>query len=268
MKTQIHIKIALLLLGLITIINFQAIAQAHKENKLGPISSLNLGIRYSSLYENRGVILYDGYQIDPVVGVFFFNDRLEFLGDSISYRDFIYSDQIRLRTRLQSITDNPLYPAVDSKKRTDREDSVEWQNKIELFTPGYNENYIAEFDLGFSKDLSAHNGLYIDFTSKLKLFDFSMDKLKILIEPNLFFTLGYGDENHNQYFYGPQAADAGLNNLSYGLWFNFPNEADRNYPIIQIKHFEVLGKQRLEADYAKDNSSGWMISFIATGGIL
>ncbi len=263
-----YLKLAAILLGFITTINYQAKAQTKKENQLGPLSSLNLGIRYSSIYENRGLVLYDGYQIDPVIGVFLFNDRLEFLGDSIGYRDFIYTDQIRLRTRLQSITDNPLFPEVDSKKRFDREDSFEWQNKIEFFTPGYNDDYISEFDLGFAKDLSAHNGLYLDFTSKLKLFDFTIDKLKVLIEPNLFFTLGYGDENHNRYFYGPQATDAGLNNLSYGIWFSFPKEADRNYPIIQIKHFQVLGKQRAQSDYAKDNSSGWMISFIATGGIL
>ena len=36
----------------------------------GFLSSLNLGFRYSSVLQNRGIILYRGFQIDPDFPVF------------------------------------------------------------------------------------------------------------------------------------------------------------------------------------------------------
>lgn len=234
----------------------------------GLLSSVNLGIRYSSLLQNRGVILYDDFQIDPVLGVFFFDDRVEFLGDSLGFRDFIYKDQLRFRTRLVSITDQPLFPAHESLKANSphRKETYEWSNQLELFLPGYNENYFAEIDLGLNKDLSAHKGTYIELQTKIKLLEFRPPKVETLIEPNMLLTFGWGDSAHNQYLYGPSANTDEFNNFSYGLWFAFPEEADRNYPIIQIKHFEVIGDSK-NAEFAKDRNSGWVISFIATGGI-
>src|SRR5690606_29475429 len=112
-------------------------------------SSINVGARYSSLLQNRGVIFYRDYQIDPIFSVFMFDDRLEFLGDSLGYRDFIYKDSIRLRTRVMSITDNALFP--DNKSISDgnfdREDSFEWVNGVEFFLPGYSSDFFAEIDL-------------------------------------------------------------------------------------------------------------------------
>ncbi len=76
-----------------------------------------------------------------------------------------------------------------------------------------------------------------------------------------------GDSAHNQYFYGPNINSSGFNNFSYGFWFAFPEEADRFYPIIQIKHFEAISDFKI-SDYAKDRNEGWLFSFIATTGIL
>lgn len=235
----------------------------------GIISSLNLGFRYSSLLQNRGVIFYKDFQIDPVVGVFFFDDRLEYLGDSIGFRDFIYKDIVRFRTRLASITDKPLFPVHESIKSNlaDRQDSYEWVNQVEFFLPGYNENYAAEIDLSYAKDLATHRGQYIEMQSKLKLFEFKISTTKTLIEPNLYFSAGWGDQRHNKYFYGPSADKSELNNMSYGLWLAFPEEADRFYPIIQIKHFKVIGQSR-DAEYVRNSNSGYLISFIATYGVL
>lgn len=235
----------------------------------GLISSLNIGIRYSSLLQQRGIILYKDFQIDPVVGVFFLDDKVEFLGDSIGYRDFIYEKSVRLRTRLVSLTDKPLFPSHESVKKTfpSREDTIEWSNQIEFFLPSYDENYKAEIDFSFAKDLIAHQGHYFEVQLKTKLFDFSVPLTETLVEPNFYFSLGWGDDRHNKYFYGPSADKSELNNLSYGLWFAFPEEADRFYPIVQIKRFEVLGQNR-NAEYAKNSDSGYLLSFIATYGVL
>lgn len=235
---------------------------------LAMISSINVGVRYSSLLETRGVVQYRDYQIDPVVGVFAFDDRLEFLGDSLSYRDFVYQDKIRLRTQVASLTDQPLFPVVDSIKNgsPQRGDTYEWRNRAEFFLPGYNDNYLAEFDLGLAKDLSRHWGHYVDLQSKIKIFRFHMPGLDTDIEPNLFASIGWGDAAHNRYFYGPGAGQDGLNNSSLGLWFAFPEESDRFYPIVQLIHFQTLGHKNRNADFAKNRDEGWLFSFIATFG--
>ena len=100
----------------------------------------------------------------------------------------------------------------------------------------------------------------------MKLTDVRLSGL--LIEPNLAASLGWGDQEQNRYFYGPSAAGSSISNASYGLWFVFPEEADRNYPIIQLQHFEVLGDSNRRAEYARGHGEGWLFSFIATYGVL
>lgn len=241
--------------------------QARSPHHKGFLSSLNLGIRYSSVLEKRGVILYRDFQIDPVLGLFFLDDRVEFVGDSLGFRDFVIEDRLRLRTRLVSISDQPLFPKNQSVHENDpsRPDTYEWSTSAELFLPGYNSNYKSEIDLEFSKDIATHHGHYVDLQAKLKLFAARLPLLGSLIEPNLFASAGVGDLAHNQYFYGPSAS-AGLNNDAYGLWFAFPEEADRYYPVVQIRHFEVL--ETRNAEFARGRNEGWLFSFIATNGFL
>lgn len=265
---NLFFHLTFMLLTVICLKSFPVLANQSPHHQ-GLLSSLNLGIRFSSVFENRGVILYKDFQVDPVLAVFFLDDRVEFLGDSIGYRDFIYQDRVRLRTRLVSLTDQPLFPDYESIRSNfvHRPDTYEWSNRVEFFLPGYIEKYLAEIDLSWAKDLSVHHGNYVDLQTKIKLFDFRLPFAETKIEPNLFASVGWGDTNHNQYFYGPSANGNGLNNLSYGLWMAFPEEADRFYPIVQIKHFQVLG-DHANAEYAKNNSEGWLFSFIATYGVL
>lgn len=254
-----------LLLILFFIVN-TTFAGVHHE---GVLSSINLGVRYSSLLQNRGVILYKDFQIDPVLAIFLFNDRFEFLGDSIGYRDFIHSDFLRLRTRIISVTDKPLFPKHGTiyANSTHRKDSYEWSNGVEIFLPGYNKDYGAELDFSYNKDISAHQGNYLELQSKFKIFSFEAPLLQTRVEPNFYTSLGWGDSRHNKYFYGPSAGNSGLNNFSYGLWFAFPEESDRFYPIIQIKHFQVLGDKR-NAEFSLGRDKGWLVSFIASYGVL
>jgi hypothetical protein len=236
----------------------------------GLLSSINLGVRYSSILENRGVVLYRDFQIDPVAGIFLFDDRLEFLGDSVSYRDFVYKDRVRLRTRIVSISDKPLFPAYESVKSSDpdRPDTYEWNSRAEVFLPGYNDKYKAELDFGYAKDISAHHGNYVDLAGKIELFRFRLPVVGSLLEPGFHASMGWGDSAHNRYFYGPTADQASLNNLAYGLWVAFPEEADRYFPVIQLTHFEVLGNSNRAASYAQNRGEGWLFSFIATVGVL
>jgi hypothetical protein len=262
-------RIKILILFFISSAVWAQSGEVKSPHHTGLFSSLNLGIRYSSVFENRGVILYRDFQVDPVLGAFFLDDKLEFLGDSIGYRDFIYRDVLRLRGRLISISDKPLFPNYESVKFStpEREDTTELSLQAELFLNGYGEKYFAEIDLDFHQDLAAHHGKYIELKSKIKLFDFSVFKSGPKIEPNFYSSLGWGDSQHNQYFYGPSAQNSEFNNFSYGVWFSFPEEADRFYPIILLKHFEVIGKSQ-DAEFARERNQGWLISFIATYGVL
>jgi len=263
-KRKIVMKIFNLYLFLIFGIIDVALASAHHK---GTISSINIGTRFSSVLQKRGVIFYKDYQFDPVLAVFLFDDRLEYLGDSIGYRDFIFEDKIRLRSRLVSISDNPLFPAHRSiiNSSPKRKDTYEWSQSLEIFLPGYNKNYQSEIDLTFSKDLSQHHGHYVEVLGKLKLGSFRI--LETELEPNLFSSLGWGDRLHNQYFYGDDIKASGINNWSKGLWIALPEEADRFYPIIQLNHFQTIGSFH-KGRYAQGRSQGLLISFIATLGLL
>ncbi len=235
----------------------------------GTLSSVNLGARFSSILQRRGVILYRDFQIDPVVSVFLFDDKLEFLGDSIGYRDFVYGDSIRLRTRLVSITDKPLFPAYSSIREAGprRDDTYESTNSVEFFFPGYNDHFLAELDLNYSKDIYKHWGNYFEARAKVKLAEFNCNWIKKRIEPNLVVSAGVGDPAHNQYLYGPSASGNDVSNTSYGIWLAFPDDADRFYPIVQLMHFAVEGQNR-GAEFARDRNEGFLFSFIATAGIL
>lgn len=233
----------------------------------GTISSINLGTRFSSVLQKRGVIFYKDYQIDPILAVFLFDDRLEYLGDSVGFRDFIFEDKIRLRSRLVSISDNPLFPV--NKQIYDnsphRKDTYEWSSSVEIFMPGYNENYKSELDLTFAKDIGQHHGHYAEALLKVKVG--SLNILGTELEPNLFSSIGWGDGLHNQYFYGRDVRKSGLNNWSKGLWVTLPHEADRFYPIIQLSHFEALGSFR-NGNFSAMRGQGFLVSFIATLGLL
>ena len=247
---------------------FSCTAMALPPAHTGAFSSANLGIRYSSIYKKRGVIVYRDFQIDPVISLFFFDDHLAFLGDSLEYQQFISRDQIRFRTKVAVVDDNPIFPDYESvrNENINRPRTYEWSIGFDFYIPGYNSDYIGEFEFFYSKDLSAHNGNYLNLTTKLKLFEFT--PFNTSLEPHLVATIGYGDRAHNQFFYGPSASEAGLTDYAIGLWMAFPGLADRHYPIVQIMHFAVMGDKNRRAEYADNRNQGYLISFIATYPLL
>ena len=239
-----------------------AFAQPHHK---GVLSSINLGARFSSVLAKRGVIFYEGFQLDPVLGLFFFDDRVEFLGDSLGFRDYLHKDKIRWRTKVAKISDNPLFPAKRSLRLVspDRPDSYEWSNGLEFYFPSYSDRYLGQANLTYAKDISKHHGDYLELEMRAKIFSTSV--LGTILEPNLAGSLGWGSAAHNKYFYGLEKSD--WNNLSYGFWVAFPNEADRYYPILQLMRFSTLGDNR-NAPLAMGRNDGFLFSFIATFGIL
>lgn len=244
----------------------------HADEPVGPwrkgkLSTINLGTRFITLIQKRGVVFYKNYQFDPVVVFFFFDDKVEFLGDSIGFRDFVHDDKIRLRTRFVNISDDPIFPNDKSVHDSSphRKNTYEWSNSIEFFLPGYNKDYVSELALTLSKDLKRHEGHYVEALGKLKLFSFN--RLNTEFEINLFSTLGWGDGPHNGYFYGADVEKGGFNNWSKGLWLTLPDKADRYFSIIQLSHYQALGPFR-DGAFAKGRNEGFMFSLIASYGVL
>ncbi len=234
----------------------------------GTISAINLGARFSSVLQHRGVVLYRDYQIDPVVSLFFFDESVAFFGSSMHYQQFILDDRIRFRTRLAAISDNPFFPNHEtvSDGDPDRKTSYEWSNGFDFFFPGYNDEYIGELELSYAKDLNVHFGNYISAVGKLKLFEFTT--LNTRVEPNFVATTGWGDSSHNKYLYGPSDNESGITNVSYGVWLAFPDRADRYYPIVQLMHYEVVGSSHRQAEFARNRNEGYLFSVIATYPLL
>lgn len=264
-NSQLHQRLIIALsVWIVLFVSHKSFAEPHKK---GLISSVNVGARYSSLLVERGVVFYNDFQIDPVLTLFLFDDRLEFLGNSLSYRDFIYSDSIRWRTRLRAISDDPLFPNRDSIRNASvgRKDTTEWVNSLEFFLGGYTNNYWAEIDINYSRDLSVHEGNYIDVFTKFKAGQFTLKKT--LIEPNLVAGIGWGDKKHNQYFYGPSDYRSGFTNFSIGFWIALPEKVDRFYPNLQLVYFSTIGDHSRK-EYSSANNEGVLLSFITAFRII
>lgn len=234
----------------------------------GTLSSLNAGILFESLIEKRGVIFYRDFQVDPGLTAFFFDDRLEFLDDSLTYRDFVYGKSVRLRTKIAYVSDRPFFPAYGSVSDSPplRTPTYEWSNSVEIFLPAYDDDYRIEIDLTESKDVAVSQGNEFEVLTKLKLF--SGNLFGTTLEPNLVLGAGWGDTPMNAYFYGPNAGPTGINHFDYGFWLALPELSDRYYPIVQVMHFQTLGDANRAGTFAVNRNEGFLFSFIASVRLL
>ena len=226
--------------------------------------SIKIGIKAQSQTDSRGVILDRNAQVMPGIAGYFFNNQLEVLPTAISYFHYIDEPNLRFRYRLYQVTDKSVI-RLQNKNTDDyvhRPNSTEAQIRLESFLGGNDENYIAEFDLSYAKDISAHWGDYLELLFKFKLETYKLEKYKLTLEPNFYASVGWGTSSHNQYFYGPSASQDNINNYAYGIWLAIPNRADRYYPIVLLKKFGVIGSQNSQSEYAKNHNDGVSLSFI------
>lgn len=255
----------------ITLVLSTTLVAAAKPKPLrqGTLSTASIGARYSSLMSHRGVVTYDDFQVSPFLVLIFFDEKVEFLGDSLGFRDFIAGDYLRFRTRVHYVSDTPFLPRNENieDKGTNREDTYEWANGFELFLPGYNKNYVAELSLMHYKDIKVHRGEFFEFQGKVKLFDFKTPFSKAKLEPNFVFTTGYGNRRHNSYAYGPGGEDTGRTYQSFGLWVAIPEVVDRYYPNVQLTYFETSSAQS-DGALARGRDHGVLFSFIASVSVL
>ena len=216
------------------------------------IRDIDIGLQYSSLKEYRGVIVYHDFQLAPVISFNFISDDIEFLGDSIGYKKFLYEDSLLFRTMLVDINVHPLFPnnpnAIPNNQN--RNNSIQWSNRLEYYYPTYHGSYLGELDFEFDKDTFSHHGYFLALESKLKIFSYQN------FEPNLFFSIGAGDRDNNTYYYGHNAHNFGLTNLEAGIDILLPAYVDRKYSLANIHYFKILGTQNQNASYAIRNNEG------------
>lgn len=248
---------------------FSAWAAKPQPLRKGVLSTASLGVTAANLMTHRGVVTYDDFQISPFLVLIFFDEKVEFLGNSLGFRDFIAGDYLRFRTRVHYISDTPFLPRNENieDRGTNREDTYEWANGLELFLPGYNKNYVAELSLMHYKDIKVHRGEFIEAQAKVKLFDFRLPISKATLQPNFIYTTGWGDRRHNSYAYGPGDSANGPTYRSYGIWLAIPEVVDRYYPNMQLTYFETIGNHR-NRTFSQGRDHGVMFSFIASFSVL
>ncbi len=207
----------------------------------GKTVSLAVGAKLLTDIVRRGARIYDGVQASPIVYVGLFDDRIQFLVNSLEYADFVYSDIVRLRTKIGSISDRPLLKTAGPLTiRNSRQSSWEWTTRAEVFFPNY-KLYWGQIDLSFSKDIKAHGGHYLELTGRVTLARLYFENDKPKLQPQFFATLGWGDGRHNEYLYGTAGQVAGFNHVAYGLMIVAPARIDPHYAILQLYRYDVLG---------------------------
>ena len=219
----------------------------------GKFFSLAVGAKLSNDVVRRGARLYDGVQASPALYVGLFDHRIQFFVNSLELTDFVYSDVIRARTKINTVSDRPfLKTSGPLTARNARESSWEWTSCIEAFLPNLQE-YWGQMDLAYSKDIKAHGGHYLELTGRVTLARMFIENEKPMIQPQLFATLGWGDGRHNEYLYG-SARESGFNHVAYGIMIVSPSRIDPHYPVIQLYRYDVLGDL---------NQSGTLVSQVS-----
>lgn len=212
----------------------------------------NVGLMYSSLMESRGVILYDDFQLTPVIAFNIYNDHLSFAGNALEYKNELIEHVLQYRGRIYPNSDQPFFPA---RQRTinrfhHRPTSLENSHRLEYYFVNNTDNYKGSLALEYDLDLNSYHGNTIKIESLLKFATLKKTEL------NVYISLGAGDLKNNQYWYGNTSAPFSLNHFETGINLLLPEEVDRFYPVIQIHYFTVLGNENKMATWSHHHSHG------------
>lgn len=233
----------------------------------GKLLSLSVGGKLSNDLVRRGARYYDGVQVTPVVYLGFFDHRVQFLFNSLEFTDFLYSDTLRGRTKINTVSDRPLLKTSGPLTvRNSRESSWEWTTRLEFFPTGFLENW-GQLDLAYAKDLKAHGGHYLELTGRVTLARLSIEGERPKYQPQLFVTTGWGDSKHNAYQYGASPAKSGLNHVAYGFYLVSPSRIDPHYPVVQLYRYDVIGSENRAGSLVKQ-TSGYHLDITIAFGVL
>ncbi len=214
-----------------------------------------LGLQADSLIYKRGIITYEGPQAFPIYAVSLFHPDLILAGSALYYKQRVLYENLYFRTRLNvnSTNDTPLYFTTEKEEdRIRREDTTELDLFLEYLMP--NESFLR---LNLSQDLVAHKGHYLELRARLGLLNLIKNEgERALIQAGLFVAAGYGDQRHNEYFYGQGANKSGVNNIEYGISVVSPKVIDLFWPTFTISRFHLLGEENKNGSFVQE-LKGW-----------
>ncbi len=225
------------------------------------------GLKAVSNLSRRGATLYDSPQFNPLVYAGFFENRLQFLVTSLEYADFLSGRWLRGRSKVQLVSDKPLYTTGEPRTiRNSRESTVEWTQTLEFFAPSF-DDYRFGLDLRWVQDVMRYGGSHFEATPRVTICRLGEDHGKALVAPQLFATLGFGTRGHNQYQYGP-SAEAGFNHWAGGVRVLLPGRYDPAYWALEASYYEVLGGANRRGVLLDGKTSGWRLEVTAALKIL
>lgn len=231
----------------------------------GKLFSLAVGAKLSNDVVRRGARLYDGVQASPVLYLGLFDNRVQFLVNSLEFTDFVYADMIRARTKINAVSDRPfLKTSGPLTARNARESSWEWTTRVEAFIPNFKEDW-GQLDIAYAKDIKAHAGHYLEIVGRVTLARFYLENDRPLIQPQAFAAIGWGDGRHNEYLYGSRR-QSGFNHVAYGLMLVSPSRIDPHYPVVQVYRYDVLGEAN-RSGVLVSQTSGYHVDVTMAVGI-
>ena len=205
------------------------------------------GGQAKTLNFKRGMITYKGHQLSPIISIEKKGIPFMIAGRSLYYKKTIKDGfQFRSRIRMNSTGDRPsYYTETQESKSLKRDITNEWDNYLEH----HGMNHYVRFQ--FSRDLKAYESNYFELHARYALYNYKSSKMKAVIQPSVFGSIGSADKKHNEYFYGDGASN-GLNNYELGLIVASPNVIDPFWPTLKFTYFEILGDENRNASFVND----------------
>lgn len=231
-------------------VSLQAQAEFSTKNFQGA-----LGVQYSSLLQQRGIITYKGYQVTPIFSVQLFHPQILWAGSALYYIQPITSKNhfFRMKANFDSTLDKPLYYTEEKKhERVRRESTSELSLDYEIRSQGG-----SFFRTSYVQDVVAHDGFYTEIYGHLAVLDVLGKDEKSLVQIGLFSSLGGGNKDHNSYFYGTNSGGYSATNIQYGLSVTSPKVIDSYWPTLKVSRFELIGDAR-DGSFVKE-TQGWQI---------
>ena len=232
---------------------------------LNPITSLaegfssdhfevSVGLEGISNISRRGAVLYDSYQLFPLLAVKLFHPSLQLIGSSLYY-NYQFNDSLRIFSILNpQISNQPLYETGDVKADEEKVAS-EWDHLLEFKT----ESQL--FSLLFSQGLNGHFGSHLELRHRFTFSTLLLDKFSVQTSTEA--KLGWGSTLHNQFYYGKNIENSGPNFFSLGLVVTGEPKVDRLIPLLELHYNYVIGSNRQGNSVSKKPQSLYFLFILA-----
>lgn len=191
--------------------------------------------------------LYRGAQTWPHPSTFIgpsftFYNRLSIKGPHLEYSHFSRKSpwQAKMGVRYYD-DDRPWIEFTDHKEdyRNKRESTVNL-NILGEYRFGFKNKFSINFNV--HKELKEHKGVFFETSTKIPI-------IKYL---SLGYTLGLGDQESNQYLYGPEGK-SGLAYHKLGLSYAYPRPPWKGIIITSLTGSKIIQTENQKADYVRSH---------------